>query len=140
VAPDKGARQRTGELADALARPERSIGLVYCRKVRDPQTGKLTGFEIDSEGSPEALPPDALVVVVDDICDGGGTFLGVAAALRRQYGGRPLHLWTTHGIYSRGLQELAATFTTLGCTDSFRAGHTHDRLRIVPLQEQATSR
>ncbi len=140
VAPDKGARQRTGELADALARPERAIGVVHCLKVRDPQSGKLTGFEVDGERSPVALSRDALVVIVDDICDGGGTFLGVAAALRARYGELPLHLWTTHGIYSRGLQELAATFTSLGCTDSFRCGHTHDRLRIVPLQDPRTSR
>ena len=140
VAPDKGARPRTGALADELARPERAVGLVHCLKVRDPVTGKLTGFTVDAAGSPPTLPADALVVVVDDICDGGGTFLGVAQALRTHYGERPLHLFTTHGLHSRGLHELAAAFTTIGCTDSFRSGHTHERLRIVPLQDQVTSR
>lgn len=137
VAPDKGAQGRTGQLAEALSRPERRVGLVQCLKVRDPHTGKLTGFRVDSDTAPPALPADALLVVVDDICDGGGTFLGVAEALRRQFGTRPLHLWTTHGIHSKGLHELAATFTTLGCTDSFRSGQTHERLRVVPLQDAA---
>lgn len=134
VAPDKGARTRTAATATALTTPARGIGLIHCLKLRDPQTGKLTGFAVERDTSPALLPPDAHVVVVDDICDGGGTFLGVAEALRTHYGPRPLHLWTTHGIHSRGLQELAGTFTSIGCTDSFRSGHTHERLRVVPLQ------
>lgn len=139
VAPDKGAQRRTGELADAIARPERRVGIIQCLKMRNPQTGALTGFRIDPDTVRPALPDDAVVVVVDDICDGGGTFLGVAEALRRQFGERPLHLWTTHGIHSKGLAELAATFTTIGCTDSFRSGRTHERLRVVPLQDAATA-
>lgn len=139
VAPDKGAQTRTGQLAEALSQPDRRIGLVQCLKVRDPHTGKLTGFRVDADGAPPALPADALLVVVDDICDGGGTFLGVAQALRQQFGARPLHLWTTHGIHSKGLHELAAAFASIGCTDSFRSGHTHERLRVVPLQPAAAT-
>ncbi len=135
VAPDKGAGPRTGQLATALAAPTRPIGLVHCAKIRDPHTGKLTGFAVDRDHSPPALAADTLLVVVDDICDGGGTFLGVAQALRAHYGDRPLHLWTTHGIHSRGLHDLAAVFTSIGCTDSFRSSHTHERLHTEPLQQ-----
>ena len=133
VAPDKGARTRTTAAAAALTRPGRTIGVVHCEKVRDPQTGKLQGFRV-ADDSPQALGSDPLVVIVDDICDGGGTFLGVAQALRTTYGPVPLHLWTTHGIHSKGLDELATAFTTIGCTDSFRSGHAHPTLRLVPLQ------
>jgi ribose-phosphate pyrophosphokinase len=132
VAPDKGARTRTAAAAAALARPERPIGVVFCEKVRDPHTGKLQGFRV-ADDSPSALGRDPLVVVVDDICDGGGTFLGVAQALRAHHGALPLHLWTSHGIHSKGLDELATAFTTIGCTDSFRGRHSHPVLRIVPL-------
>ncbi len=133
VAPDKGARTRTAAAATALSRPDRPIGVVYCEKVRDPVTGKLQGFRV-SDDSPHALGSDPLVVIVDDICDGGGTFLGVAQALRTHHGPVPLHLWTSHGIHSKGLDELATAFTTIGCTDSFRSGRTHPTLRLVPLQ------
>jgi len=140
VAPDKGAIARTGAAAAALQRPDHPIGVVHCLKVRDPHTGKLQGFTVDQGSSPRDLGPDPLVVIVDDICDGGGTFLGVAQALRTSYGPLPLHLWTTHGIHSRGLDELATTFTTIGATDSFRSGHSHARLRIIPLQSAEISR
>lgn len=133
VAPDKGARTRTGDAATALSRPERPIGVVHCLKVRDPATGKLQGFTVDADTSPRTLGDDPLVVIVDDICDGGGTFIGVASALHRHYGALPLHLWTTHGIHSKGLAELANTFATIGATDSFRSGHEHASLRILPL-------
>jgi ribose-phosphate pyrophosphokinase len=140
VAPDKGAIARTGAAAAALQRADRPIGVVHCLKVRDPHTGKLQGFTVDQGSSPRELGPEPLVVIVDDICDGGGTFLGVAQALRTTYGPLPLHLWTTHGIHSRGLAELATTFTSIGATDSFRSGHRHDRLRIIPLQSAEISR
>lgn len=134
VAPDNGARERTAAAATALSRADRPIGVVTCRKVRDPQTGKLRGFAVDPDHCPHSLGADPLVVIVDDICDGGGTFLGVATALREQFGAPPLHLFTTHGIHSRGLNELARVFTTIGATDSFRSGHTHSQLRLLPLQ------
>ena len=138
VAPDKGARGRTGAAAKALGFAERPIGVVHCLKVRDPQTGKLQGFRVDADDSPRELGRDPLVVIVDDICDGGGTFLGVATALRTRYGAIPLHLWTSHGIHSKGLDELAGAFATIGCTDSFRSGHTHDHLHLVALQTPET--
>lgn len=133
VAPDKGARTRTTAAAVALSRPDRTIGVLHCEKVRDPVTGKLQGFRL-ADDSPQALGNNPLVVIVDDICDGGGTFLGVASALRTNHGPVPLHLWTSHGIHSKGLDELATAFTTIGCTDSFRSGRTHPTLRLVPLQ------
>lgn len=134
VAPDKGARSRTAAAAAALSRPDRTIGLIYAEKRRDPQTGALMGFGI-ADDSPAALGRDPLVVIVDDICDGGGTFLGVATALTERYGPIPLHLWTTHGIHSKGLAALTGTYATLGCTDSFTSGHDHPALHRVPLQE-----
>lgn len=136
VAPDQGAHDRTTRLASGLSQPDRLIGTVHCRKVRDPASGALRGFRVEHATSPRDLGADPLVVVVDDICDGGGTFLGVAAALRATYGPLPLHLWTTHGIHSRGLDALASAFTTIGATDSFRSGRTHPQLRIIALQNE----
>jgi ribose-phosphate pyrophosphokinase len=133
VAPDKGARTRTRALAEALSSAQRPIGLIHGEKVRDPHTGALAGFRIDPQESPPTLERDALVVVVDDICDGGGTFLGLAAALRKSYGEHELNLWTTHGIYSKGLDELAAHYQRIGCTDSFRSGRSHARLSVLAL-------
>jgi ribose-phosphate pyrophosphokinase len=131
VSPDAGARRRTAEAAAAISTDDRPVGVVPCRKVRDPVTGRLRAFAVE-EDAPRELGPAPVVVVVDDICDGGGTFLGVAAALAERYGAAfTPDLWTTHGIYSRGLDDLLRVYGRLGCTDSFRHGLAHPRLTTL---------
>ena len=69
ICPDAGAAKRTEAVAEALALP-----VFYARKKRDFATGRLSGFAC------EPLPPEGRLIVVDDICDGGGTFRGLAEA------------------------------------------------------------
>lgn len=52
------------------------------------------------------------VCVVDDLCDGGATFIAVSDALE----GVPcavLDLYVTHGIFSKGLDELSKRYQTI---------------------------
>ena len=57
---------------------------------------------------------------MDDICDGGGTFLGLADELRKRNAG-PLHLAISHGIFSKGTEVLRQKFDRLFTTDSIRS-------------------
>ena len=125
VSPDKGAIEKTRGYAEALNLPA-----AYCTKKRDPTTGALTGFEVALR--PGKIHPDSHFVIVDDICDGGGTFHGVDAALvDAGLGQYPSHLWTTHGIYSKGTEALLETFQTIGCTDSYRQDYAVDSRHVV---------
>lgn len=124
IAPDHGSREKTENYCKEL-KVDRAI---QCAKKRDPITGKLTGFavEIAPSATQAGLERDGItdLVITDDICDGGGTFHGVAEAIRSTYGsGFKLHLWTTHGIYSKGIDPLLQTFDTLGCTNTFINNH-----------------
>lgn len=127
ICPDRGAILRTEALAKAIS----CSHVVYAHKERDPRTGKLTGFTLDP------LPVEGNWLIADDICDAGGTFMGTAQQyLKDPKGTGPLHLWTTHGIYSRGLEELAGYFTTIGCSDSFPTTvNSHPQLQIVSILE-----
>jgi ribose-phosphate pyrophosphokinase len=117
VAPDAGARKRVLKLATELG-----LDVVYADKKRDTRTGRITGTEVQGE-----LPACPLLVV-DDICDGGRTFTELASALvqRQESQGfsRPLYLYVTHGIFSKGLDPLlagyAAVFTRNNWTDDAR--------------------
>ena len=117
VAPDAGARKRVFKAATALG-----LDVVYADKLRDTRTGAITGTEVLSD-----LPACPLLVV-DDICDGGRTFTELAAALARQQEiqgfSRPLYLYVTHGIFSKGLSSLlthyTAVFTRNNWTDDTR--------------------
>ncbi len=107
VIPDAGAAKKA---YDWLA----GADVIQAQKHRDPLTGKLSGFSLpvnDLEGRP--------CIIVDDICDAGGTFLGLAEQLRNANAGT-LSLAVTHGLFTKGTKTLLSSFDTL---HSF---HLHD--------------
>lgn len=114
IAPDKGAVGRATRAATVMGVP------VYrAEKTRNFETGQLEGFHMVDE-----LPEGGRYLIVDDICDGGGTFIGLAKAI---YGGPrtdnpakiKLDLWVTHGVFSKGLRDLSNYFDTIHTTNSY---------------------
>jgi ribose-phosphate pyrophosphokinase len=134
IAPDKGAHEKTQRYCSALDVDK----AIQCGKTRSPIDGSLMGFFVDNDFSvsKERLIKEGVtdLVIVDDICDGAGTFLGVADTIRKAY---PLqyriHLWTTHGIYSKGLDIIAEKFDTIGSTNSFIHNLTHPSLITIEI-------
>jgi ribose-phosphate pyrophosphokinase len=57
-------------------------------------------------------------LIVDDICDGGGTFIGLAAELKNKNAGK-LYLAVSHGIFSKGFDSLKC-FDKIFTTNSFK--------------------
>jgi ribose-phosphate pyrophosphokinase len=92
VSPDAGALKKIHKLAQALG----IESVVECMKERDVRTGALTHFKAMTDGL-----EGQTCFIVDDICDGGGTFAGTAKVLREK-GARKVHLIVSHGIFSRG--------------------------------------
>ena len=45
------------------------------------------------------------MLIVDDLCDAGGTFIGSAQVLR-DAGARSVSLYVTHGLFSKGVGNL----------------------------------
>ena len=110
ISPDGGALKKIYKVAAFL----KNYDVVEGSKSRDVKTGKLSGFKVyadDLDGK------DCLIV--DDICDGGGTFLGLAKELKAKNAGK-LYLAVSHGIFSRGFEELSKVFDKIYTTDSFR--------------------
>lgn len=107
--PDKGACARYS-LGLYTGNNQHLVGLdtFQCEKKRDPETGRLLGFKV-----PEL--PDQPTIIVDDICDGGGTFLGIAGEIQNN---APLGLYVTHGIFSQGLSKLKAAFSNIYTTNT----------------------
>lgn len=108
--PDKGALAKYGKVA--TYNPHKS-----CTKLRDPNTGKLSGFEVPDLQSWR----DNFIWIVDDICDGGGTFIAIAEAVRKQLGNNcQLGLAVSHGIFSNkeSTVRLMQLFDYIVTTDS----------------------
>lgn len=110
ISPDAGALKKIHRLAEHLG----GIKVVTCSKNRDVRTGALKNFKVDSD---DLEGKDCLLV--DDICDGGGTFLGLAKALKEKNAGK-LYLAVSHGIFSKGYEELLKHFEKIFTTDSIR--------------------
>jgi ribose-phosphate pyrophosphokinase len=90
--PDKGAAGRYSGL-------RAQGGSVVFSKVRDQQTGEILGTSTDDVVS--AIP----YLIVDDICDGGRTFIEVAKVLYEK-GATEVHLYVSHGLFTKGKQVL----------------------------------
>lgn len=109
ISPDGGALKKIYKVSEYLG----GLEVVECSKSRDVKTGKLTGFKVyvdDLQGK------DCLIV--DDICDGGGTFIGLAEELKKKNAGK-LYLSVSHGIFSKGFEDLKC-FERIFTTDSFK--------------------
>ena len=90
--PDAGALEKYAPLFPAHA-------TVSASKVRDQETGAITGTRV------HGVVTGRRVLIVDDICDGGATFIGLAAALREN-GAAFVALFVSHGIFSKGTRVL----------------------------------
>jgi len=104
IAPDGGAEKRAYRIAASLGLP-----LFHAWKTRDVTSGALAGFGIEPIRAGNYL-------VVDDLCDGGGTFIGLADLLDAS--GARADLYVTHGLFTKGTQVLLDRFTGVFCTDS----------------------
>jgi len=125
VSPDAGANKKVLKLAQYLSEFN-TMKIVKCDKTRNVQTGNITGFEVYKEN---LNGQDC--VIVDDICDGGRTFIGLADELKTKNAGK-LYLIVTHGIFSHGVGELLKYYEKIYTTDSF--GDPIDGVETIELQ------
>jgi ribose-phosphate pyrophosphokinase len=107
ICPDKGASKKVDEY---LGWNTNFSEIVYCKKKRDLSTGQITL---------EVLEPykclDRNCVIIDDICDGGGTFMAIASQIKPKH----LTLIVTHGIFSKGFGALEQTFQEIIVSNSY---------------------
>lgn len=110
VSPDSGSRYRY------CLSSHYDLPVIQGIKRRDATTGKLSGFDVLNEKPPAGhcgLKAARKALIVDDICDGGGTFIGLAEALHKINKGLELYLYVSHGIFSKGTDELLKHFRQL---------------------------
>lgn len=114
VAPDLGAAKKVKDLVEHIWKLHGfTVPVIQCDKIRDPLTGQIDGFRILS-----GWPKGFHCLMVDDICDGGGTFLGLHGLIKGE-GAIGQSLYVTHGIFSKGVDLLRDTFDTIYTSDSF---------------------
>ena len=111
VAPDKGAKERVQGVVKAFSTLHKAVPALYCGKTReDKAAGAIVGIEIPRNSDVEGRD----LLVVDDICDGGRTFIELAKALKER-NPKSLRLYVTHGFFTYGLEELKKHYEEIYC-------------------------
>jgi len=111
VSPDAGALKKIYDIAKTF----RIKNVVTAGKVRDIVTGNIVKTELPQMN----LDGIEQIVIFDDICDGGRTFIELAKVIREQTE-KPIYLVVTHGIFSAGLLELSKHFNGVYSTNSVK--------------------
>jgi ribose-phosphate pyrophosphokinase len=110
VFPDAGAVTRYAYL--------RKHPYIVFEKDRDQATGEIRGHVLTKAGNPELIAHSKKLLIIDDLCDGGATFLSVAKAVNAKFKDMQFHLFVTHGLFSKGRKLLEDAGFTLYTTDS----------------------
>ena len=112
VSPDAGAYKKIFDVAKEF----KIENIITANKVRDMKTGNILRTEIPVLDQHN----DLTYVIIDDICDGGRTFVELAKVIKE---GRPtakVYLVVTHGIFSAGFKTLNEYIDGIFCTNSYR--------------------
>lgn len=112
VSPDAGAYKKIFDVAKEFGIEK----IITATKVRDMKTGKILRTEIPTLDQHNKLK----YIIIDDICDGGRTFVELAKAIKDSRATAEVYLIVTHGIFSAGFEELNKYFKGIYCTNSYR--------------------
>ena len=108
VLPDAGAKERYDFQYVGTA--------LTCSKVRDLTTGKILEIKIDN---PEVIS-DKPLLILDDLCDGGDTFCGIAKAFNSLgISKERLNIAVTHMVNPKGIKNLSENFNHVWFTNSY---------------------
>lgn len=89
--PDNGAMNKYTPMFDMPS--------IWGNKVRDAETGNILSYYLTGNCK------NKTVLIVDDLVDGGATFVLLAAQVLAS-GAKEINLFVTHGIFSKGLSPL----------------------------------
>jgi ribose-phosphate pyrophosphokinase len=110
ISPDAGAYKKIYKTCESI---KFTGELVLCNKVRNLKTGEIIKQTVDGNVT------DKVCVIIDDICDGGRTFIELAKQLKDK-GAKSVILIITHGIFSYGVEPLQPMVDHVYSTNSFR--------------------
>lgn len=117
ISPDAGANKKIFKVAEEIGYKGE---VITCSKSRDVN-GRLSNVNVPG------FYKGKDVVIIDDICDGGATFINIAKIIKERNHQYPdknhpvgkIYLIITHGIFSKGFKELNKYFDGIYCTNSY---------------------
>lgn len=108
VYPDRGAYDRMDNISGMSP---------YCcgSKVRDD-----SGIRIELNKPNYRDSVNSEIMVVDDLCDAGGTFVVLADALKDRFPSKKKNIFVTHAIQKIGIERMAEHYERVYITNSYK--------------------
>lgn len=108
--PDAGAVKRYSDDAEL---PD---NILVGNKLRHLTTGEIISIGIEN---PKAINGEH-ILLVDDLCDGGGTFCGLATEIRKIVPELELDIVVTHMVNPKDIENLSKTFNHVYFSNSYK--------------------
>jgi ribose-phosphate pyrophosphokinase len=121
ISPDAGSAKKVhlySEYNDKIKE------VVNCVKHRDLSNGNITLKVLEPERC-----KDRNCVIIDDLCDGGRTFLAIAEQIEPKH----LTLIVTHGIFSYGTKQLEEKFDEIIISNSYITDPNSDKVKVIDM-------
>ena len=106
LSPDAGSMKKIFK----VSKKNGGLPVVCAQKIRDPNTGNIVSTWV-----PDDIGNFDTVVIVDDLIDGGKTFIELAKAVRNIKPHMSIALTVTHGIFSKGKEPLYEHINSIFC-------------------------
>ena len=121
ISPDAGALKKIYDVSKAIE----CNNIIVANKLRDMASGKIIRTEvpgIDNEVTFTGESKSKTFVIIDDIGDGFGTFIGIAKAIRdirpKNIFNDKIYLVVTHSIQELGIKKALEHFDKIYTTNS----------------------
>lgn len=98
--PDNGAFNRYHNVLCGYLQDK---NVIIFNKARDQSTGSIIDISIEEA---KYIGSIKNILIIDDICDGGRTFIEATKKLKDRYKDVNVDLYVSHGIFSKGTQVL----------------------------------
>ena len=111
VFPDEGALKRYGYKEGTEPKKKK-------KKERDIETGRIKSFNLKNKNC--FVNDGKKIMLYDDLCDAGGTFLGELKVLKEMFQDAEFYIKVTHIVNEVGFDNLCQNFDKVFATESYR--------------------
>lgn len=112
VSPDAGSLKKIYDVSKHL----NIYDIITCSKNREIKTGNILNTTVSNL---DKYTHNNKFIIIDDICDGGRTFIEISKAIREKITNAEIYLIVSHGIFSNGLKELNNHFNKIFVSNSY---------------------
>ena len=126
VFPDKGAATRYN--ADNYP------NVIICEKVRNFATGKIESIKASIEKVTNTPSENAPIIIIDDLCSYGGTFVGAIKAIETDLNIKSSENWLiiTHSETAIDMGQVPLIFNKIFTTDSIYTPQGYQYMNVKP--------